>query len=234
MPPTVSLLVAAYNEEVSLQKTLERALRVIQECSPEGELIVLDDCSRDRTPQIIAAFAAAHPKEVRAMRHEVNGGIAKTFEDLYRAATRDWIFLISGDGEYPPEALKQCIPLMDRYDIIVCKRVTKQYTLYRQCISWGHRWFIRILFGIDLFDPGSIKAVKREIFTTIPVRGTSVFVESERLIKAIHRGYRITSIDIDQAKREGGKGQGARFATVWATVKEMISVWIEMVILRRS
>ena len=123
---------------------------------------------------------------------------------------------------------------MDRYDIIVCKRATKQYTFYRQCISWGHRWFIRILFGIDLFDPGSIKVVKREIFTTIPVRTTSIFVESERLLKAIRRGYRITYIEIDQAKRMAGKGRGARFATVWATVCDMVSVWVELVIVRRS
>lgn len=233
MSPTVSILVAAYNEEASLEKTLNRAITVLRECSPEGELIVLDDCSHDRTPEIIAAFAATNPKETRALRHPVNGGIAKTFEDLYRAATKDFVFLISGDGEYPPEALKLCAPLMDKYDIIVCRRMTKQYTLYRKIISSGYRWSVLLLFGVELYDPGGVKVVKREIYTSVPARSTSVFVEAERLIRAVKRGYKVTRVDIHQEKRVGGKGRGAKFSNVWGALKDLVSMWLEIVILRR-
>lgn len=233
MTPTVSILVAAYNEEASLEKTLNRSIAVLRECSPEGELVIMDDASKDRTPQIIAAFAAANPKETRALRHEVNGGIAKTFEDLYQAASKDFVFLISGDGEYPPEALRLCAPLMDRYDIIVCRRMTKQYTIYRHIISSCYRWSILLLFGIELYDPGGVKVVRRDIYRTVPAHCKSVFVESERLIRAVKRGYKVTRVDIHQEKRVGGKGRGAKFSNVWGALKDLISVWIELVLLRR-
>lgn len=234
MAPTVSLLVAAYNEEMSLERTLNRAIAVLQECSPDGEIVIMDDASKDRTPQITATFAAAHPKEVRALRHEVNGGIAKTFEDLYRAATKDFVFLISGDGEYPPEALRQCIPLLDRYDIVVCRRMTKQYTLYRHCISNLYHWSVLLLFGVELYDPGGVKVVRREIYTTVPARSQSVFVEAERLIRAVKRGYKVTRVDIHQEKRIGGRGRGAKFSNVWGAFCDLLSVWWDLMVMRRA
>jgi glycosyltransferase involved in cell wall biosynthesis len=226
MQPSVSLLVAAYNEEASLEKTLERALATLTECSPEGELIVLDDCSRDRTPEIIKRFQEAHPDApMKALRHDMNKGIARTFEDLYRAATKDYVFLISGDGEFPPEILKTCIPLLSSVDIVICRRVQKNYTLYRHIVSHLYHWSIRLLFGIDLFDPGGVKVVKREIFEKIPVRSTSVFVEAERIMRAVKAGYKIGCVDMEHGKREGGKGRGARFRNVWNAARDLFSVW---------
>lgn len=234
MPPSVSLLIAAYNEEASLQRTIDRALAVIRECSPDGEVIVLDDASKDRTPDIIAAAVAANPKEMRSIRHDVNGGIAKTFEDLYRAATKDFVYLISGDGEYPPEALKLCMPLLERYDIIVCRRMTKQYTFYRHCISNAYHWSVLWLFGVELYDPGGVKVVRREIYEKVGVRTKSVFVEADRLIRAVKRGYRVSYVDIHQEKRVGGKGRGAKFTNVWAAFCDLWTVWFELIILRRK
>ncbi len=233
MPPSVSILVAAYNEEPSLERTLNRALAVIRECSPDGEIVVMDDASTDRTPQIITAMAAANP-EIRGLRHEKNGGIAKTFEDLYQAATKDFVYLISGDGEYPPEALKLCMPLLDRYDIVVCRRRTKQYTFYRHCISNAYHWSVLWLFGVELYDPGGVKVVKREIYEKVAVRTKSVFVEADRLIRAVKRGYRVSYVDIHQEKRVGGKGRGAKFNNVWAAFCDLWTVWFELMILRKN
>ncbi len=234
MSPSISLLVAAYNEEASLARTLDRALATLNECVTDWELLIMDDCSTDRTPHITADYAARFPGKVRAMRHAVNQGIATTFEDLYRAATKEYVFLISGDGEYPPEALKQCMPLLAENDIVICRRVVKHYTFYRHCISHAYRWSILLLFGVDLFDPGGVKVVKREIFRDIPVYCKSVFVEAERIIRAIKRGYSIAHVDIIQEPRMGGRGRGARFATVWAAAKDLVVVWVTIILLRKQ
>lgn len=230
---SVSLLIPAYNEHAAIRSTVERSLKVLKECTTDYELIVLDDASTDDTFTILQQLKQEHP-EIRIERHTVNSGIAATFEDLYRMATKDFVFLISGDGQFPPESLKQCMPLLDDYDIVVCNRVRKEYTFYRHLISSSYRRLPQILFGIDLYDSGSIKCVRREVFTTVPVTSKSVFVEAERIIRAVKRGYRMTKVDIVQEPRKGGKARGGRVSTVAKAAGDLLRVWWELQILKRK
>ncbi len=231
--PSVSLLIPAYNEHASIQDVIERSLAVLKECTTDYELIVLDDASKDDTWALMQETKVKHP-EIRIERHSVNQGIATTFEDLNKLATKDFLFLISGDGQFPPETLRKCAPLLDSYDVVICDRIYKDYTLYRHIISSSYRWLPRILFGVDLHDPGTIKCVRREIIHNIPVLSTSVFVEAERFIRAAKRGYRIAHVDLIQEPRKGGKARGGKLSTVAKSVRDMFIVWWKLEILRQK
>jgi len=231
--PSVSIVIPAFNERATIEAVLERSLAVLRTCTPDYELIVMDDASTDGTWEIIERVQRAHP-EIRAARHEVNRGIAATFEDLYRLATKEFVFLISGDGQFPPETLTRCAPLLADFDIVICRRTYKDYTTYRHLISSCYRWLPRVLFGVDVVDPGGVKVVKREIITTVPVHSKSVFVEAERIICAVKRGYRLTTVDMIQEARKGGEARGARLNSVVHAGMDAIACWWRMVVLRRD
>lgn len=186
---------------------------------------MLDDASTDGTFAIVEAAARQYP-EVRALRHASNQGIAATFEELYRLAAKDYVFLVSGDGQFPPDTLLGCVPLLDRYDIVVCRRTYKQYTPYRHAISFMFRWLPRLFFGVDVIDPGGVKVMKREIYSAVPVYSKGVFVEAERLIAAVKAGYRLTSVDMVQVARQGGTARGARASTVWLAGVDLLRCWV--------
>ncbi len=235
--PSISLVVPAYNEEAGLAATITRCQTVLQECTEDYEIVILDDCSKDRTVEIMEKLRSEDPAHIRTLRHETNRGIAVTFEDLYKAATKDYVFLIPGDGEYPPEALRDAMPLLKDCDIVVCRRVHKNYTPYRHMISSAYRWLTTILFGVELYDPGTTKIVKREIYTSVPVTCKSVYVEAERMIRAVKRGYKLTKIDIVQQTRKGGVARGARLQTVWNAALDIPRLWWRLHVterLRRS
>ncbi len=232
--PSISLVVPAYNEEAGLAATVERCRKAVQQCTDDYEIIILDDCSQDKTVEVMERLRAEDPAHIKTMRHLENKGIARTFEDLYRAASKEYVFLIPGDGEYPPEALVDCMPLLGTCDIVICRRVHKNYTLYRRIVSGLYRHLIRLLFGVELYDPGTVKLVKREVYTSVPVECKSVFVEAERMIRAARRGYRIGTVDIVQETRKGGKARGARFETVWGAGTDLLRVWVRLVLLRQQ
>jgi glycosyltransferase involved in cell wall biosynthesis len=232
--PSISLLIPAYNEEASLAEVAERALRALRAATDDYELIMLDDASRDRTLLMMEAIRGRDPAHISVLRHPKNLGIARSFEDLYRAATKEYVFLIPGDGQYPPEALREIVPLLGRYDIVVCRRTYKHYTPYRHAISACFRWLPRLLFGIDLHDPGSTKCMKREIIAGIPVCAQGVFVEAERLIRASRRGYRIGTVDIVQEPRRGGKARGASLREIAHAMGDLLRLWMTLVLLRRA
>lgn len=211
----------------------ERALSVLEQCVADFEIIILDDASTDATPAIAADIQQLRPDVVRVITHPVNRGIAVTFEDLYHAASKAFVFDVPADGEYPPEALHDMVPLIENHDVIICNRTQKNYTLYRRIVSKCYRWMPRILFGVDLFDPGSTKCRRREIITDIECTSRGVFVEAERMIRAAKRGYRITKVDIVPDRRLAGDPRGARLANVWQAAVDLVTLWVRFYILRQ-
>jgi glycosyltransferase involved in cell wall biosynthesis len=190
---SLSIVIPAYNEEVTIADIIQRSLHAAQAWTNDFEVLVLDDKSKDRTVEIIQSICAQNPR-VTLIRHEVNQGIAVTFEELYRLASKEYVFLVSGDGQFPPELLHSCIPLLENADIIICQRTYKPYNIYRHIVSWSFRWIPYFLFGVDLYDAGSVKLMPKRYLVEIPVTSHTVFVEAERLLKAKKLGARIAAV----------------------------------------
>lgn len=101
--PSVTVVVASYNGEATLESCLS-SLEALN--YPDYEVILVDDGSTDRTPQICARF----PK-VRTIRHDVNRGLSAArntgigaargevvaFTDSDCRADEDWLYYLIGD-----------------------------------------------------------------------------------------------------------------------------------------
>jgi len=232
--PSISLVIAAYNESATLESVYRRCREVLAECSDDFEVVILDDASTDETGQIAARLAAEDPDVVRVLTHDQNRGIAVTFEDLNSAATREWVFDIPADGEYPPEALHQIVPLLGEFDIVVCNRTFKRYTFYRRVVSWLYRLLPRLLFGVELFDPGSTKCRRRVLIEEISPVSRGVFIEAERMIRAARRGHRVGKVDVEPERRRAGDPRGASLVNVVGAAVDLARLWWHLVLLRRA
>ena len=226
--PSISIVIAVYNEEETLRAVFERCLAVLKDCCDDYEILILDDGSADHSLQIAESLAEQYPDVTRVLRHEVNLGIARTFEDLFKAATKELIFDVPSDGEYPPEALYEILPMMSEYDIVVCRRTTKNYSVYRKIVSYWYRMLPKLLFSVDMYDPGSTKCRKQKVIREISVKSKGVFIEAERMLRAVRRGYRLGKVDIVPDRRLAGDPRGADFAVLRAAVIDLFRLWIEI------
>lgn len=198
------------------------------------EVIILDDGSRDGTVAVMEAIRSRHESVVRTLCHERNRGIAATFEELYRAASKEIVLLIPADGQYPPEALEQALPLLATHDIVVFNRTHKTYTAVRMLVSRAYRWLPRLLFGTELYDPGSCKCIRRALIDEITVTSSGVFVEAERVIRALRRGCRVGCVDVVQAERQAGHALGANPRVVVTALRDLARLWWSLVVLRQA
>jgi cellulose synthase/poly-beta-1,6-N-acetylglucosamine synthase-like glycosyltransferase len=98
--PMISLLVAAKDEEANIEGCLRT---VLQQDYPDFEVIVIDDRSRDRTPQIIDALAAAHPRltalHITELRPGWFGKNNAMREGVARARS-EWLCFTDADCEF--------------------------------------------------------------------------------------------------------------------------------------
>jgi glycosyltransferase involved in cell wall biosynthesis len=104
-PPKVSVIVPAYNQAHFLEKALESLLA---QTFRDYEIIVVDDGSTDRTPEIAAHFQ----ERIRYIRQE-NKGLAGARNTGIVAAQGEWIGLLDSDDEWKPNYLETMVALAD-------------------------------------------------------------------------------------------------------------------------
>jgi len=124
----LSIVIPALNEEDGISDIIERVLSIKEPLTKVGvddmELIVVDDGSKDRTPEIVADYAARFP-EVILIQHEVNRNYGAAIKTGFRQARANLLAFLDADGTYPPEYFPQlCRPILeDGADLVIGSRM---------------------------------------------------------------------------------------------------------------
>lgn len=206
MNNSISLVIPVYNNEKTLNKYLNECHKLLLSEKNKFEIIICDDGSKDNSLNIMQSFRKKH-KNISIILHKKNLGIAPTLKDLYSHANNKYVVLFSADGGWNSKDVVRLVRsiIKSDKDVVVGKRINKQYTLKRKIISFLYNFIPQILFGVNLFDVGSIKVFKLDIYKKIKIKSKSVFFEAEFLIKAIKKGYNITAISVSHNKNNKNK-----------------------------
>jgi glycosyltransferase involved in cell wall biosynthesis len=118
-PVTLSIIMPAYNEEKTVESVVRR---VIEEVSCDFELIIVNDGSKDRTPEIIERLAADEPR-IRTI-HKENGGKASALKEGIAISRGDIVIIQDADLEYDPSEIAHVIqPILDgKADVVYGSR----------------------------------------------------------------------------------------------------------------
>jgi glycosyltransferase involved in cell wall biosynthesis len=225
--PSVSVCFPAYNEENTVGLVLENAYKILKDNQIDFELIVCNDASQDRTGQIIDQFANDKP-EVRVIQHSENKGIRETFEELNHSSKNTFVFLNSTDGQWKTESLLQMLPMTEKWDVIIASRIRKPYGIKRLFISWFFNLLPKLLFGVNTFDAGAVKLIRREIIRKFRIISSTPFSEAERLVRAARAGYRITEYPVEVDYRKSGKSTAVKWSVLRHTMADVFRVWLDV------
>jgi glycosyltransferase involved in cell wall biosynthesis len=101
--PKISVCIPTFNREHFLPIAIEAVLAQVES---DWELIICDDGSTDRTPEIMAEFQAQDPR-IQYVRHEINVGKSNNMRSGFEAATGEFFIKIDDDDRLTPEFLAQ-------------------------------------------------------------------------------------------------------------------------------
>ena len=106
----ISIIMAAYNAE----KTIEQAISsVLNQTYPNFELLVVNDCSKDRTAEIVGRLAERDSR-VRLISNPKNSGVSYTRRHGLEEAKGAWIAILDSDDAWAPEKLEKQIALQKK------------------------------------------------------------------------------------------------------------------------
>lgn len=219
---TLSVLIPAYNEERSIAQILEKVL-----AEPTAkEVVVVDDGSKDRTSEIVAAFA---DRGVRLVRHERNSGKGAAIHTALRHARGRFVIIQDADLEYDPNDFPKILaPLLSgRSDVVYGSRNMTRNPRVSKVFYWGGRavtFVANILFGSHLTDEATCyKAMKRDLMDTLHLQSRGFGFCAEVTGKLLRRGVRILEVPITYNPRGWEEGKKIKASDGVAAV--LILLW---------
>jgi len=116
----VSVCMTTYNHEPYIRQAVESVMG--QQTSFPVELVVGEDCSTDRTREILLELREQYPDRLRLMLHERNGGPMNNFITTFNAARGEYVAFLDGDDYWTSsEKLQQQVQLLDEHpDVALC------------------------------------------------------------------------------------------------------------------
>lgn len=161
--PKVSVLIPAYNVEKYLRRALDS---VLNQSYKDFEIILIDDGSKDSTPQICDEYGGKY--SIIHVFHQENVGAGKTRERLLSKANGQYIFWLDADDYYDPTLIEKAVKAFETSDADVVVWGTIELTSVgkfkvNRIEEYGiKRWKQMIIWGYNAEMP--MYASKREIW----------------------------------------------------------------------
>ena len=110
----VSVAIVTYNHERFIAEALESVLT--QKTDSRYEIVIGDDCSSDRTREIIADFQKKHPDKIRLLVSGTNMGVKSNLAQTIMACKGEYIALLDGDDYWTdPQKLQHQVGFLDSH-----------------------------------------------------------------------------------------------------------------------
>lgn len=108
---SISVFITSYNQKNFLREAIDS---VLEQTLPASQIIVVDDCSRDGSRQLIESYARRFPNLFSTILHDRNHGVAQTRIDALEAVRCKYVTYLDGDDWFLPEKLER------EYETLLC------------------------------------------------------------------------------------------------------------------
>ena len=220
--PEISVVIPCLNEEEAVGAVIDQAWEGIHSSGRQGEVIVVDNASTDRSAEVAAEHGAIVVREERP-------GYGSAYLAGLAVARGDFIVMGDADETYP---MRDLAPFVERLasgdDLVMGSRF--EGTIHGEAMPWLNRHvgnpiltgLLNVLFGVKISDAHcGMRAVRRDALEALDLHSTGMEFASEMVFKAFRRKLRISEIPIDYYPRVG-ESKLNRFGDAWRHVRFML------------
>ena len=208
----LSIVIPVYNEAATIAEIVDLVRSV--DVGLEKEILLVDDCSRDGTLDVLKKMAAENP-DLKVLFHEVNQGKGAALRTGFGAATGDIVLIQDADLEYDPKEYPRLLqPILDGHADVVYGSRFLGGGPHRVVYYWHYlgnqllTLLSNMTTNLNLTDMEvCYKVFKREVIQSIPLRENRFGFEVEITAKIARRKLKIYEVPISYYGRDYAEGK---------------------------
>jgi glycosyltransferase involved in cell wall biosynthesis len=207
--PGLTIVLPCLDEAENLADAVRCATQAGRRCAERHEVVIVDDGSADATTAVAAALAATDPR-VRLVLHAEHRGYGEALRSGIAAAAMPWVLLTDADLQYDLDDLVDFLPVAERVDVVVGRRVLPQLPLGRRVADAAWQRFVAAVLHLGVRDADcAFRLVRRDLLARLDLRAGGALVGPELLVKSRAAGARIVELPVRHRVRVAGRGAGA-------------------------
>lgn len=225
----LSVFYPMWNEEAYIERAVAFGKRACDDLVASGdiedyELIIIDDKSTDRTPELADALAAADP-HIRVIHHERNRKLGGSMKTGFAAATGDLVLYTDADLPFDMAELPRAVRLLREYEVDIISAYRFDRTgegSLRAIYTFVYNGLIKAMFGVKVRDINfAFKLCRRRIFEHVELKSEGSFIDAELIIRSTRLGYEIMQMGVDYFPRTRGISTLSSPGVILKIVNEM-------------
>jgi len=226
--PALSLVFPAFNEAENLPALIESAISIGEGLDLDFEIVIVDDGSRDASADVVEAVRNGEPR-IRLIRHESNRGYGAALRAGLREARGKLVFFSDADLQFDLDELTTLLHHAGEFDIVAGYRQPRRDPWGRRLLATGWGWLVDTLFDIQVRDIDcAFKIFRRHVIEAIPIESVGAFVNTEILIRARQKNFRIHQVPVTHRRRRFGRQSGANPGVILRALLELASLYREL------
>ncbi len=220
-----------WNEEDYIRRAVKAAKHILEEITPDHEIVIVDDASTDATGRIADELAQADPK-LKVIHNAHNRKLGGTLRAGYAAASKELILYTDADLPFDLQELPRAVRLLEYQQADVLSAWRFDRTLegpVRAVYTFFYTRLVRLLFGLRVKDVNfAFKLFKRSLLEKFPLKSEGSFIDAEFLIRAQKAGAQVIQIGVDYFPRSRGQSTLANPGVILKILREMLGLWPEL------
>jgi len=224
----ISVVIPLFNEELTIGNVIERLTAIMQKTGFKYEIIVVDDCSTDRSLEISKNQNA----KVFSLKKHMGKGYA--LRAGFAKAKGDIVTTIDSDGSHRPEELPRLLTpiLQSKADLVIGSRYLSQKPVATKKLNAaGVRLFnflIKILTRAEVSDSQSgYRVMKSVVLRNMRLKSGEYEIESEMLVKTAIQGFRVVEVPISFEQRTYGTSRLDPMVDGFKILKSIVLAYIK-------
>jgi glycosyltransferase involved in cell wall biosynthesis len=227
MARRIAVIIPAYNEE----RTIADVVRGVKNLGPEYQVIVVNDCSTDRTTE------NAEQEGAIVLELPINLGIGGAVQTGFKYALAngfDACIQADGDGQHPPHQIPVVVaPLFEEgFDMVVGSRFFSSHYRVPVMRSAGIRiisLFIKLATGATVRDTTSgFRAINRKVMECFSAYYPQDYPEPEALLIVLLKRFKVTEVPVSMNYREHGISSITPARAAYYMVKVLLAMFIDL------
>jgi hypothetical protein len=225
--PRIAVVIPAYNEEASIASVVN-AVNGITGQQALLTPVVVNDCSRDATRQIIATLPCI------ALNLPINLGIGGAVQTGIKYALDngfDYAVQTDADGQHPPEFITVLLRELEKndWDVAIGSRFINkqgfQSTFLRRAGIRYLQWLLKLITGCTISDPTSgMRLMNRKAMEVLYWCYPDEYPEAEAVIIYHRNGLKFGEVPVQMNERKGGTSSIQGLHTIYYMFKVTIAV----------